>query len=75
MPPSIWKRGRVVECTGLGAKERSDCASAGNLHSRLRAVARPELKPAWEISRQYFGSVAEWLNAPVLKTGRGLRLS
>jgi hypothetical protein len=24
---------------------------------------------------KYFGGVAEWLNAPVLKTGRGLRLS
>ena len=56
------------QCTGLGRRAAS--SSEGSPAARQ---VMPELKPAGNESS--CGRVAEWSNAPVLKTGRGASLS
>ena len=78
------KRGRVVECTGLDEIAWSDfeqgsdsCVGPNGVEDRdVRNINRQidGLGDRREIGSE-FGSVAEWLNAPVLKTGKVARPS
>ncbi len=68
---AVRRDGRVVECTGLENRQ-GFIAPLGfkslSLHHLIKIITSTLLLVIYK----EFGEMAEWPNAPVLKTGRGL---
>ena len=68
---AVRRDGRVVECTGLENRQ-GFIAPLGFKSLSLHHLIKNNYEYTLTCSLCTFGEMAEWSNAPVLKTGRGL---